>query len=658
MVYAGTAWAAGLIAAALSVSVIFAVFAALISAVLFRMLFRFNLKSIVFMIIAYFAAFGYFSAYNHLIYKNIVDFAGHEIEFSGVVTDYKDYAENKTRYFLKGEINEFQKAKIIVYTDAADCEVGDKVKLKCIPELPENNYLFSSLDYYKSDGIYLQTEEVSFMEIQKTIGFSLKKSLYNFRENVSRAIESAIPSDESGMLNGMLFGDKSGIDQNDKTMLYRTGIGHVTAVSGLHLVLFCTLVTFLLQRFGAGKILEFVFSEVFMILFALCCGMSPSIMRAFIMMTLINSAPLFFRYTDSLNSICIAVILLTIFNPFMILSQSFLLSVSGALGAGVFAPYMTSNITNFVKIKAGKNILYMLCVSAAVTPMSVICFGEFSLISPLSNLIITPLCMMSLLVAMIGALLIFINPALLFKISGAICRIVLNLSRIIGRNKYTHTKLTGDFIPVIIIVIVIFCISSYLIFKCRRYSAVTVAISAAILFFSCAFYNYYNMTIMKIALLGKNDVGVIIVSKGYTADIIDISGKLSNSRYAEKYLNDNGITKINNLIITDNAYHAVANYDEMLYLCDVKNVVIQSDTYIRSSSKICCQLPKYSDYSNWSSYYETYSVSIINYKIKVKFADFLFEWTDGKFEDKPYKTNILLLVSSDGIINYRRLENG
>lgn len=657
MVYAGTAWAAGLIAAALSGSLYIAVPAALISALLFKVLFRFNLKTIIFMLVAYFVAFGYFSAYNILNYKNIVDFAGHEIEFSGVITDYKDYAENKTRYFLKGEINEFQKAKIIVYTDAADCEVGDKINLKCIPELPENNYLFSSLDYYKSNGIYLETEEVSFMEIQKTIGFSLKKSLNNFRENVSCAIDRSVPSDESGMLNGMLFGDKSGIDQNDKTMLYRTGIGHVTAVSGLHLVLFCTLITFLLHRIGAGKILEFIFSEVFMILFALCCGMSPSIMRAFIMMTLINSAPLFFRYTDSLNSICVAVILLTIFNPFMILNQSFLLSVSGALGAGVFAPYMTSNI-NCGRIKAGKNILYMLCVSAAVTPMSVICFGEFSVISPLSNLIITPLCMMSLLVAMIGALLIFINPVPLFKLSGAICRIVLNLSRNIGENKYTHTKLIGDFIPVIIIVILIFCISSYLIFKRRRYSAVTVAISAAILFFSCAFYNYYNMTIMKIALLGKNDVGVIIVSKGYTADIIDISGKSSNSRYAEKYLNDNGITKINNLIITDNAYHAVANYDEMLYLCNVKNVVIPSDTYIRSGSKICCQNPKYSDYSNWSSFYETYSVSIINNKVKIKFADFLFECSDGKFGDKPYKSNILFLVSSDGTINYRRLENG
>lgn len=659
MVYAGTAWAAGLIAAAFSGHLYIAVPAALISALLFKVLFRFNLKAIIFMLVVYFMAFCYYGAYNSTVYKNIIDFAGQEINFSGVVTDYKDYAENKSTYFLKGKINGLQQAQIIIYTDASDCDVGDKISLKCIPELPENSYLFSGLDYYKSDGIYLQSDDVSLMEIKKTSGFSLRKMLYKFRENVSGAIDSSVPSDESGMLKGMLFGDKSGIDQNDKTMLYRTGIGHVTAVSGLHIVLFCTLITFLLRKFGTSKLLEFAISEIFMILFALCCGMSPSIMRAFVMMTLVNSAPLFFRYTDSLNSVCISVILLTLFNPFMIINQSFLLSVSGALGAGVFGPYMTGNLNSFGRLnKTRNNILYMLCVSAAVTPMSVICFGEFSAIAPLSNLIITPLCMLSLLIAMIASMLIFINPILLFKISGAICRIVLNLSRLIGKNKFTHTKLIGDFIPAVMIIILIFCISAYLIFKSRKYSAITAVVSAALLFFTCVFYNYYSATVIKIALLGKNDVGVIIVSKGYAADIIDITGKASNSRYAEKYLENCGITEINNLIITDNAYHAVSAYNDKLSLCNVKNVVIPSDTYMRNGSKICRKTPKYSDYSSWNAYYEAYSVSIVNMRVEVKFMDFLFEFTDGKSGNKVYKTNILLTARSDGTMNYRRLENG
>ena len=141
-------------------------------------------------------------------------------------------------------------------------------------------------------------------------------------------------------------------------------------------------------------------------------------------------------------------------------------------------------------------------------------------------------------------------------------------------------------------------------------------------------------------------------------DIIDITGKASNSRYAEKYLENCGITEINNLIITDNAYHAVSAYNDKLSLCNVKNVVIPSDTYMRNGSKICRKTPKYSDYSSWNAYYEAYSVSIVNMRVEVKFMDFLFEFTDGKSGNKVYKTNILLTARSDGTMNYRGLENG
>ena len=48
------------------------------------------------------------------------------------------------------------------------------------------------------------------------------------------------------------------------------------------------------------------------------------------------------------------------------------------------------------------------------------------------------------------------------------------------------------------------------------------------------------------------------------------------------------------------------------------------------SAKICRKTPKYSDYSSWNAYYEAYSVSIVNMRVKVKFMDFLFEFTDGK----------------------------
>lgn len=658
MALAGTAWAAGLAAAALAGSV-FAVFAAaLFVAFLFKTLFRFNLKSIIFMLLSFTIAFTYYNLYDVLVYRQITDFSGSKISYTGTVTDFRDYSDDNSMYFLDGKINGRYKAKLIVYADSVMCEPGDNMSFEAEVQVPENNYLFDSQDYYKSKGIYLQTNSIENLSVEP-VRFSIRKLLFEFRERVFALIDSSVSSDEGGMIKGMLFGDKSGLDEENRTMLYRTGIGHVTAVSGLHLVLFCTLISFILRRFRTGRIAEFIILEVFMLLFALCCGMSPSIMRAFVMMTLINLAPLFFRYTDSFNSVGTAIILLTLSNPFTILNQSFLLSVSGALGAGVFAPYITSCMKTDGKFRRLiKNASYLLCVSAAVTPMSVICFGEFSLVSPLSNLIITPVCMAALLISMTASLLIFLKPAVLFKISGALCSLALKISAIIGQNKFTHTKLAGEYVGAVTAVLVIFCISAYLLFRSRKYSVLSVAVSFALFFSSAAFYNTASCKIVKAALLGNGETGVIVVSKGNCADVIDITGNRKNCRYVSKYLDSLGIYEINNILLLKSPYSSMSAYNSELSLISVKNVVIPADTYIRRGSLICGCGPKYSDFSNWSADYGEYIVSVNGKSIDVGYGNFHFECTDGGNGAKKYKPNIVLYITDSGKSDFRRLENG
>lgn len=658
MVYAGTAWAAGLASAAV-IGYAPAVFAFVLAAsFLFRILIRFDLKSIIFMLIVFCTAFEFYNAYDVLVYKKIISFKSDNVSYSGTVTDFRDYSDNNSVYFLDGKINGHTRAKLMVYTKSIMCEPGDKMSFECTVEIPENNYIFKSRDYYKSKGIYLRTDSANNI-IVKSSAFSVRKFLFRFREKVSEIVESSVPSEESGMIKGMLFGDKSGIYEEDMTMLYRIGIGHVTSVSGLHLVLFCTLISFVFRRLNTGVIAEFAVSEIFMLLFALCCGMSVSVLRACVMMTLVNLAPLFFRYTDSLNSICIAAILLTLPNPFLITNQSFALSISGALGAGVFAPYMTSGMrSDGLFRKLLKNAAYLLCVSAAVTPASIVCFGELSLVSPISNLFIAPACMAAILIAMIASMTIFLNPVFLFKISGAICRMVLNVSRFIGTNRFTHVKLIGDKLSIIIAILVIFCIITYLIFRNKSYSAASVVLSAVIIFISSAFYNIVGSGIMKIAMLGSNEIGVIVVSKGRSVDIIDISGKSDNVRYAAKYIESLGVSDIDSILLTKNQYMSMAAYDHEFSFCRVENVVLPSDSHVRQDILICGCKPKYSEFLPWSVDYGSYTICVEGNGIFVDSGKINFKYINGGDGQKKYIPNTALYISDDGKYDFRRLEDG
>ena len=656
--YAGAAWAAGLLTAAMSVQIFAALAVALLTAFLFKTLVRFNLKSIIFMLVTFVIAFGYYRVYDYTVYNKIIEYSGKSISYSGRITDINDKAGDKSFYALSGEINDSVNASLMLYTGSVVAEVGDTLSFECIPQIPENNYLFNSRDYYKAKGSYLVAYSAEKMTINPC-DFSVRNLLFDFRESVSSAIEMAIPEKESAMLKGMLFGDKTGFEEDDKSILYRVGIGHVTAVSGFHLVLFCSVISFVLKRFNLGKTAQFIATEFMMLLFVMCCGMSPSVLRSFIMMTLINLAPLFFRYTDSLNSICIAVIMLTLPNPFVILNQSFLLSVSGALGMGVFGKYMTKNIhATGMAGKVGKKLLHMLCVFVVTAPVSAFLTGEVSFISPLTNLVLVPLCMAALVISMAGALLFWFDTEIIFKIAGTICSFVLNISDFLNKSRFIYGRLGGDFVPYVLAVMVMLCVAGYLIFRNRKFCAGLIAVCMSSLFIISAVYSLSDRDTMKIALLGKNDAEVIVVVKNNSADIIDVTGEYKNSRYAEKYVRELGISRINNLILIENTSYSMAAYNNRFSLFDVGNVVVPSGTYINNDYIICGCKPNFSDFSVWSADYGEYRISVDNEKITAEYGTFALRYENGGYNGKKYENNIAIHISDDGVATLRRLEDG
>ncbi|MBQ7046160.1 MAG: ComEC/Rec2 family competence protein [Oscillospiraceae bacterium] len=641
LVYAGAAWAAGLLTAAMSVQIFAALAVALLTAFLFKTLVRFNLKSIIFMLVTFVIAFGYYRVYDYTVYNKIIEYSGKSISYSGRITDINNKAGDKSFYTLSGEINDSVNASLMLYTDSVVAEVGDTLSFECIPQIPENNYLFNSRDYYKAKGSYLVAYSAEKMTINPCT-FSVRNLLFDFRESVSSAIEMAIPEKESAMLKGMLFGDKTGFEEDDKSILYRVGIGHVTAVSGFHLVLFCSVISFVLKRFNLGKTAQFIATEFMMLLFVMCCGMSPSVLRSFIMMTLINLAPLFFRYTDSLNSICIAVIMLTLPNPFVILNQSFLLSVSGALGMGVFGRYMTKNIhATGMAGKVGKKLLHMLCVFVVTAPVSAFLTGEVSFISPLTNLVLVPLCMVALVISMAGALLFWFDTEIIFKTAGTICSFVLNISDFLNKIRFIYGRLGGDFVPYVLAVMVMLCVAGYLIFRNRKFCAGLIAVCMSSLFIISAVYSLSDRDTMKIALLGKNDAEVIVVVKNNSADIIDVTGEYKNSQYAEKYVRELGISRINNLIMIENTSYSMAAYNNRFSLFDVGNVVVPSGTYINNDYIICGCKPKFSDFSVWSADYGEYRISVDNEKITAEYGTFALRYENGGYNGKNMKIILL-----------------
>lgn len=627
IVYAGAAWGTGLLTASfLHPAYDFIILPLLVLLfIILKYLFKQKFKEIFLILTVLIVSFSAYRIYDAFVYKPVTGYAGKDISFSGKIIEYTEYSGDKASYLAKGRINDDVTVKITIYTDLYSCRINDKIYFEGTLQIPENDYLFSAGDYYKSKGIYLMSDKVTGVRIEENESFSLVRLLSQYREYVTDFIRSNLPEDESAMLTGMLFGDKSLMSYDDSEMFYRTGIGHVMAVSGLHLVLFCGIFSFMFNKMRIGRKAKFFLLEGVMLLFAVCSGLSVSVLRAALMMTLVHAAPLFFRYSDTLNSLCIALIVLTVTNPFKIRDTSLLLSLTGTYSAGVFAPYMTAKMPDGNGFyRSIRKIAYMFCISAVIFPVSVICFGEGSFFSPFANIFLTPVCMIALFLALIAALTAFLNPVILIKAAGFLCHIELKIVRFIGGQEFTHMFFDRN-CRLLCGIILIFCVVTYFIFRNYKIEIASAVVSMVIFCMSASALNFASGKDLSIALLGENEIDAIVVSHNFSADVIDISGGKYNYRYVRKYLEDSNISDINNIMIKSNPYSSMSAYNSQFSLFETENVLLPAGTNIRNDMKICGVLPEFTDYKNITLQYSNYDVNISYTGITVKYGDFIFK---------------------------------
>lgn len=595
---------------------------ALILFILMKFLFKFKLREILTVLIVFVSAVGLYRIYDNFVCHKIMSYTSQEVSFDGKITDMSEHAGDKCTYYVKGKINGRDNAEITVYYDLYECSINDHLKFTGIVQAPENDYLFEAFDYNKSKGIFLTCFDVKSFEIVPDESFSVKRLLYEYRKNVTDFVNRNLPSDQSSMVCGMLFGDKSGMSDNDKTLFYRMGIGHVMAVSGLHLVLFCMMFSFVFDRLRLGRIKRFIFLEFLMAAFAICSGLSDSILRASLMMTISNLAPLFFRKADTLNSISIAFIILTALNPFSITNPSLVLSVTGTFGAGVFAPFITRNFKEDTFIKRQlKNAVYMFFVSLAVMPFSIIFFGESSLVSPLANIFLTPVCMAALMISLIASLLVFLNPVFLIKLSGILCELVMLVVRQIGKLEFSGVNFTAE-MKYISAAAVLICVTVFLIFKTRRALVVSTAVSFTLFALSAFSGRLFMSDKLNIALMGDKGIDVIVLSQSAKAEVIDISGRKKNANYALKFLEQSNISTLESIIIRSNGYQAMSAYDRTFSFIDAGSVIMPDGTFVREDMTVCGYKPQFSDFLDLTSEFDNVKIQINGTKISVKYGEF------------------------------------
>ena len=592
MIYAGVPWTAGMFFASFfqpDTQIPAMLVTLLVSAFFFWKTVR---KFVYYAVAALFFIAGAvtFTLNDRIVCEKVRDLAGQEIRYEGRVTDITDRADGKSQYLLDGTSGDGTRAKLLCTVNTLDCTYFDTLSFSCTPSEFENSFLFKAKDHYASEGIFLKTDKIKSVKITPGNRFSFRRTVYRYRDHISEKISTVLPGEYGALITAMLMGDRSGLDENTEKKLYRCGTGHMFAVSGMHLALLVSLVSAVLEKTRLTIKKRFFVTEAFIIVFTVFSGMQVSVVRAALMMTLICSAGLFGRKPDPLNSRSIAAIILLIHSPHLIRSSSFLLSVAGTFGASVLVPYVTDSMSDegfFAGLK--KKAAGVFCISVCVFPFSVMFFDEASLVSPVSDIIIIPLCTFSLVcgfgVTLTGGADVFAYPLLMA--GGLASKLVIKISTFLSDTGLSSVALGRGFVPLLTLFLTVFVAFTAFRYRSGKSTLAAMCISAAV-FIAASFINgQMNRNILSVCRTGTSRSSAVMISMGKYNDVIDLTGKQTTSRYISKLADIRGVHHIDSVSFMKDPYQSMASYSRRLVLNDVDHVYVPEDVYTQYGAEIC-----------------------------------------------------------------------
>ncbi|HNS18452.1 MAG TPA: ComEC/Rec2 family competence protein [Bacteroidales bacterium] len=296
--------------------------------------------------------------------------------------------------------------RVIVYgkknTPLPEFEFGDTLLIKgaLFPVAgPLNPGQFNYKRYLARRNIYHQAylSLENFRLIGHLRTWSIQRAAHVVHRNLSSILmESGLSDQERATAQALLLGDKSQLDDETYQSYSSSGTIHILCVSGLHVGVIYMILNFLfgfLPQRGTGKVLRFLLIILFIWFYAFLTGLSPSVLRATVMFSILIVGRTVSRNTNIYNTLAASALLLLANHPLMLQETGFQLSYLAVIGIVSLQPWINDLLTP--KYWLLRRIWELLSVSMAAQlltfPLTVHLFHQFPNYFLLANVLVVPL---------------------------------------------------------------------------------------------------------------------------------------------------------------------------------------------------------------------------------------------------------------------------
>jgi competence protein ComEC len=298
--------------------------------------------------------------------------------------------------------------------------VGDRVRVEgeiSRPQIGEDGFDYGR--YLATKRISVLVEATSVRPVGEERGW-----IGQVHRRTDVALGYGLRPREAAVVRGMVLGDRSLMPEELEKSFQRSGITHVLAISGQHVVILAGVIYFAIRILAIPPTIRAGVTVGMIWLYILIAGAPPSAIRAGVVATFVLAAPLLGRQVSPLHFMSTMLALVLAYNPQLIYSTGFQLSVAAVFGILLLTRPLISLLERILlrplkspPAQVSNLISVSLAAQLATSPIVAATFEQVSVVGVFTNLIAVPLSGPILILGLFGSVAGNIHPLLAYPLN-------------------------------------------------------------------------------------------------------------------------------------------------------------------------------------------------------------------------------------------------
>ena len=527
-------------------------------------------------------------------------------------------------------------------------EIGDIVNIRSKVSKAYTNgnpYMFNYKYYLLKNNIYGDFYCKSDPQIIGKSKSYLLKARRTILNHITNKFDSNFNEKESTILKSVFTGYNL-LNEEDEKSVKALGISHVFAISGLHIIILYTILNKFLGIFNLNRKIISWIVLILIAFYGYAVGLPSSILRAFIMLVIVELSNQMQIDWYNLNNLIMAALIILTINPYNLLDVGFIFSFLATFTIIYLYPKFKKENKKFYNYFLLSFMVYIILL-----PVQLRFFNEYTFGFIIGNTIILPIftliIQLSAIVLLVPNVINYIFVQLIKMFLKIIGYIFITIKYL---NIESHTFMSFSILMIVLYYLTIFSIyNRHYINTLNDFNKQTIRNMLMLSIVLPIILNIFNpITTINFVDVGQGDC--LLVRQYFKSFMIDTGGSYKDDDksgiYLMEYLHKIGLNNLQYVFLT--------HFDEdhsknLININKSYNPIVLSRTNGEKILKI-----KYNQNNHYVNLQDNQLLKIENVYIKVIDKPISDEENDKSIVYKVYVNDISLLITGDISGEYER----